>query len=649
MLENKENNSESKHQVAFDIDALEALLEEKPFPEQLDINDVYAKLVMLYAQFEDEKQAVYYFNKIATEPASILAEGMMTYHGWGRFKKDKKRYLQLFNQAADENHHYALAQFALASYYEAAKDFVKAYEFFDKAIKQDQSLKYTHLSLILHLKKLFPYDKRFSAEGACQGLTSIAHPYFLGAGKIEYFTRMQQELCEIPLEEIHDVMKRDKTRELQTFAEAIVFSQKPNNFPELFPANQPLSQDATLTLPLLWPRIKTEQKDEQHLEKLTSISGCYDIESLENFLTDLKDLHKKYQGKASISLQLANVNHAIAFGFTGDDFLLLDTNQLPMRKITKPNIAAKHIFRGLRGSDIAAFSVTPFVLSADPRVIEQYKADIVKLKREWKDKFLKTAFNKQNRKLKTDANKATLLSLAAKYNDLDMVNSVLEQGAEIDNASIFVASALEHTAIVDRLLSNAGSKMIFFLLINLAAFLFATVAFSQPSLFDNAILSKEITNIVVYAICSLISIMFFPHKDSATTKCLVAIHPVKARILIGFSFLVGITEIALGFISGYKSAYPLILFGAILTFTGAYIAYLYYKRPALNPPTFDLTRKIAGETSQEIRTPDSWRYVVTPQSSKGKKDEEKAEKESVTEHSAMYSASTIPSTSAAFH
>lgn len=235
---------------------------------------------------------------------------------------------------------------------------------------------------------------------------------------------------------------------------------------EKTPQTRPIFQNAILTFPVVLSK-KLEQKTMNNPLGIVpggDFSGAYTLKDLNIYFSTLATSIHENALNAPLTLVLNSVNHAITISYDPktQTWLFIDPNRLPTKRFKQSNEIAKMVMKAMsfkkKLNDVICFSTQIFApLSQYPSIQNMLSSN--ETQKTWK---AIPPINATNAKL-VDPEGGFLLMLAARNNQVELAETLLEQGAVVDEeykgiTALYRAVRLGNLKVVEALL-NAGAQV----------------------------------------------------------------------------------------------------------------------------------------------------------------------------------------------
>lgn len=261
--------------------------------------------------------------------------------------------------------------------------------------------------------------------------------------------------------------------DLHAFLEGIVLYFKPYQFPYLFPKDAvPKVQDIALTLSRGLPRQLVTVNDFQlskgavvpelqeiQVTKLDSkeFVGLYTLESLTSYFKLLRPNPPGF--KPPVAFVLRSSGHALTVAYDCEKkcWQLIDVDQLPMQEFSDEVDLAKAVLGSFSNNDIAIFHAEVFCRKEQMASAQEWLRKVTN-----DEAFRALHAGQEKNHAYTDSDGGSLLYIATKANNVELVEKLLGSGAVVDiptdngTTPLYIAAQLGYVDIV-RTLLKAGA------------------------------------------------------------------------------------------------------------------------------------------------------------------------------------------------
>jgi len=309
-----------------------------------------------------------------------------------------------------------------------------------------------------------------SNPGLCHGIANLGMKSFLSSD-INSFVELIHHLFELNKTntlrntDINKLSIKDKLQinednslklsEACSFCDGVALYQEPESHSDFFEKGVSLWQSHHPARKLYFPGLK--QKPVSVYEH----PWAFDIEELTSFLNSWEKCFS-----IPISFILGSFDHSINLNFNpqNKNWLLIDANELPVIVLDFKNrrLMANEIINafmaGEEGPDNAVFNAEAFVSELNEN---KFKESFCSLR---KERVWNQLMNGNTKKIKTfDLNSFSLLSIAAQYGHLKVVESLIANGVEVNQkcnegqTPLYFAAENGHVEVIKRLLANGAN------------------------------------------------------------------------------------------------------------------------------------------------------------------------------------------------
>lgn len=267
--------------------------------------------------------------------------------------------------------------------------------------------------------------------------------------------------------ELTDQKELVKKLDIPIFFEEILLLQEISKYSHLFEEGKsPVNQEALPVFEIL----KSQALEEKGgVKEVGSFSGCYVLSDLKIYFKMLREMAEV--AEFPISFILGSSNHSIHVGYDHNKklWVFVDGRQLSSIYISDDDIIEKVIRAfspNLSKTDNLAIFNTKINVTEHNYIKTAELFDKYKNTKDWKKIHEVTS---ENEKIKLqDSSGSSLLYIAAKTNDIDLVKTLLENGVDIniactnDMTALRIAAAKGYIALVEILLkggANIGARL----------------------------------------------------------------------------------------------------------------------------------------------------------------------------------------------
>jgi len=242
------------------------------------------------------------------------------------------------------------------------------------------------------------------------------------------------------------------------FLEALTIYHQSDLNPHLFePGKEPKYQIASASMPLA---MSYELQEAGGIAEIDVMTGIYQANEIQNMLQSFIKLIKENPPKdihSPIVFMLNGINHTIniTYDVNRNDWILVDANKLPLRKFTDTQALAEEVISSLSVNQVATFSTFMYSHQND----KQYFS---KIDSQWRNSDAwQQAHEVTSEKVGLmDSNKMTWLDVASENDSGEVIQALIDNGAEFDNPNsgkerpLEVAILFENLKIIDVLVRN---------------------------------------------------------------------------------------------------------------------------------------------------------------------------------------------------
>ncbi len=287
---------------------------------------------------------------------------------------------------------------------------------------------------------------RMQSDGFCHGVALLTLLEFLAQDFDNFVARMRviYSLTDDDIEVLTTGSKKEKQavgkkwniayQDIFAFFDGIELLQRPDNHRNLFDEHTDLDQLKQAA----WPIVKPVAFDNDTLlepVKVMDSLGAYSLENLTKYYQRFTEIISGMEHPVPISMVLSSINHSINLNYDPltKQWLLVDANALPVQEYTDCGQLASGIIRAFTAK------ITNHQTAIFRNIIYTNKKNEIKFisqlnalndSEAWKD-FQELFISDVTM---VDSFGANLLILAVKANRLDIINSLIEKGADLDKA-----------------------------------------------------------------------------------------------------------------------------------------------------------------------------------------------------------------------
>lgn len=291
---------------------------------------------------------------------------------------------------------------------------------------------------------------RSDNEGLCAGVAHMGKQAIL-ADDMGMFDRRCFKLFDTPISTIN---KNTFDLTVAPFFEGVELYAQPHEYSELF-GNNLTQQDSDYICQFTTPT----SLEHNPITLVDTHIGAYNTEELNLYFTSLHDALRKNKINSPVALVLNNSCHYVTVGYFPDTdrWTLINANQLPSQYFNNPNELAQEIIPAFMDKEISIFSTRIYALAS-------YQLELSNAICNWKaaDDYKAIYTITSARISRTDSTNTSLIYMAAKYGDTELLELLIRANSDINAANdkgltpLHIAANFGHLKCVELLISHGA-------------------------------------------------------------------------------------------------------------------------------------------------------------------------------------------------